>query len=181
MEQDRIKKLSRSLSLWLRHKPENIGIIIDKQGWTNIVELIKKGSSKIEFTIDDLKQVVEENDKQRFEIDLDNDLIRASQGHSINVDIKYDEYIPDGSVFHGTTLENIESIKKEGLISGNRQHVHLSKNRTVAQTVGSRHGKNVVILEVDARRMRADKQKLFISKNGVILTKHVDPKYIKFI
>ena len=35
-------KLSKFLSLILRHKPETIGITLDKNGWVDINELIEK-------------------------------------------------------------------------------------------------------------------------------------------
>ena len=36
-----LTKVSKFLSLILRHKPETIGIGLDKNGWANIDELIK--------------------------------------------------------------------------------------------------------------------------------------------
>ena len=40
------KEQSKYLSYILRHKPEFVGIILDKDGWTNIEDLIARSSDK---------------------------------------------------------------------------------------------------------------------------------------
>lgn len=37
-----ITRISKFLSLVLRHQPETIGIHLDQNGWTDVEELIKK-------------------------------------------------------------------------------------------------------------------------------------------
>ena len=63
-EQDK-KRISKFLSLVLRHAPEKIGLDIDENGWASIKELMFK--SKLKFSLEDLEEVVETNDKKRFE------------------------------------------------------------------------------------------------------------------
>lgn len=178
MEKKKEKKLSKSLSYWLRHKPEDIGIELTEDGWTNIYDLIEKAKDKVEFTFDELKYVVENNDKQRFSINEDEMLIRANQGHSIKVDLKLEEVIPPQILYHGAPVGVVDLIMKEGLSKMNRHHVHLSSDEETAAMVGSRRGK-FEILQIEAMRLRADGHKIYMSANGVYLVDEVPPEYIK--
>ncbi|HUS50733.1 MAG TPA: RNA 2'-phosphotransferase, partial [Candidatus Paceibacterota bacterium] len=120
MDKDKHKKISKSLSYWLRHRPESIGITLEKDGWTNVNELIEKAKSEIEFSLDDLKEVVKNCDKQRFKISDDFSEIRASQGHSVDVKINFQEITAPPVLYHGTVNQFIDSIKKKGLLPGKR-------------------------------------------------------------
>lgn len=179
MDKNREKRISKSLSFWLRHNPEDIGITIGNDGWTDIDELIEKAADKgVEFTFDELKEVVSNNDKKRFLINEDETLIRANQGHSIEVKMKFNEAVPPQILYHGTPVGVVDLIMKEGLSKMSRHHVHLSPNKETAAIVGSRRGK-FEILEIEAMRMRADGYKIYISENGVYLVDEVPVKYIK--
>ena len=166
-------RLSKLLSLVLRHKPEEIGIIVDNQGWTNVNELLKKVKG---LTREELNKVVEENNKQRFSFSKDGTKIRANQGHSLQVDLELDPVIPPDILYHGTAEKYISAIKKVGLQKRNRLYVHLSDNIETAKSVGSRHGKPLVI-SIRSLRMYNDEIVFYRSENGVWLTDHVDPKY----
>jgi putative RNA 2'-phosphotransferase len=179
MEKERHTKISKALSYWLRHRPEKIGIILDKNGWTDISILIEKAKTEIEFTFEELKEVVVNCDKQRFALSEDNLQIRASQGHSIKVKIDFKEIAAPPVLYHGTVKDAIDSIKKAGLRPMNRHHVHLSKDEATAQNVGARRGKPI-ILKIDAMKMQDEGFKFYISENGVYLTDIVPKKYITF-
>jgi putative RNA 2'-phosphotransferase len=172
------RKVSKTLSYVLRHKPEQIGIIIDKNGWTDVNDLLNKISIKVEnVTFEVLEEVVAENDKQRFSFNEDKTKIRANQGHSIKVDLELKTKRPPKTLYHGTTKEAIDGIVKSGLIKMNRQHVHLSDEKETATKVGSRRGKAIIIF-IDTQKMYADGFKFYQSENGVWLTDHVPSKYL---
>lgn len=176
MNKDMIK-LSRYLSLILRHKPETIGITLDKHGWANVRELIKGINKTQHFTMNMLEKIVEEDEKQRYSFNREKTLIRANQGHSIDVDVELKEVEPPDYLFHGTGIKYCSSIDKEGLISKSRLYVHLSKDLTTAINVGSRHGEPIVYL-IDSKTMYKDGYKFYLSENGVWLTKNVPLKYL---
>lgn len=178
MQNNNEKKISKSLSFWLRHNPDDIGIELKEGGWVDIDELIDKASSKIEITLEDLKRVVKNNDKQRFSINEEQNLIRANQGHSIDVKIDFEQVVPPKFLYHGTPVGIVDIILKEGLNKMSRTHVHLSKDVETAKVVGSRRGE-FVVLEIEALRMRADGYKIYKSENGVFLVDEVPSKYIK--
>lgn len=171
--------ISKFLSLVLRHKPETIGIQLDQNGWTDIRELIEKSNKYgIQFDREILNHVVASNSKKRFVFNDKFDKIRASQGHSIEIELGYKNQKPPEILFHGTSEKSVQSILKKGLQKQSRQHVHLSSNIDTAINVGQRHGKPIVFL-VLAEKMYNDNFQFFISENGVWLTDNVPTKYLK--
>ena len=180
MNEKREKSISKSLSFWLRHKPEDIGITIQKNGWTSVSELIEKASDKFPMTFDEIQYVVENQNPEKRRLTLSEDLseIKANQGHSIEVVLEFDEVVPPQILYHGAPVGVIETIMKEGLKKMNRHHVHLSPDEETAAIVGGRRGK-FEILEIEAMRLRADGHKIYMSENGVYLVDEVPVKYIK--
>jgi len=178
MNEKEKKKISKFLSLVLRHKPETIAIELDENGWTDVEALIAKSRDYgVKYDLQILKEVVETNDKKRFAFDDQLKRIRASQGHSLNIDLGYQAQKPPEFLFHGTAMKNVESIQESGLEKRSRQHVHLSIDLETAIKVGQRHGKPFVF-KVKAKEMSEDKIAFYISENGVWLTDHVPSKYL---
>lgn len=180
MNEKTAKTVSKFLSLVLRHSPEKIGLKLDENGWADVDELILKCSKKghkLDAVL--LDYVVENNDKKRFAYNEDKTKIRASQGHSISVELNLNEAEPSEFLYHGTVAKFLENIKKEGLQKMNRQHVHLSQDRETAIKVGGRRGVPQ-ILTVRSGEMRRDGFKFYLSENNVWLTDEVPAKYIEF-
>lgn len=174
------KSVSKFLSLVLRHSPETIGLKLDENGWADVEELITKCSQKgNKLDAELLDYVVENNDKKRFAFNEDKTKIRASQGHSISVELNLNEAEPSEFLYHGTVGKFMESIKREGLQKMSRQHVHLSKDKETAIKVGSRRGVPQ-ILTVRSGAMYKDGFKFYLSENNVWLTAEVPAKYIEF-
>lgn len=172
-------KISKFLSLVLRHKPETIGIDLDENGWVSVKDLIKKSDEYgIRFNLEILKDIVETNNKKRFAFNQSIDRIRASQGHSIEVELGYSNKQPPEFLFHGTALKYVESILENGLQKRNRQHVHLTHEIETALKVGQRHGKPY-IFKVLATKMHKEKHEFFLSENGVWLTEFVPIQYLE--
>lgn len=179
MDEDLTKK-SKALSRVLRHRPDAVGITLDKHGWCDVEELLEKlAAIGTVLSREQLDHIVEHNDKARFALSDDGARIRATQGHSVTgVDLQLREKTPPPVLYHGTTRKSIEAIMRQGLLPMNRHHVHLSPDVATATAVGSRRGP-VVILVVDTFRMHRDGHRFFISENNVWLTKHVPPKYLR--
>jgi putative RNA 2'-phosphotransferase len=171
---------SKFLSLILRHKPEEIGLILDPEGWADLDELIRLANAKGNaLTRELVREIVASNDKQRFALSPDGLRIRANQGHSVHVDLKLEPQPPPDILFHGTATRFVASILEAGLRPGSRQHVHLSAGEDTAINVGSRHGKPVV-LKVRAADMVRDGHRFYRSANGVWLTDLVPPGYLDY-
>lgn len=175
-----MKQISKFISLILRHKPELIGLTLDENGWANVDELIEKSNTNDnELTLDLLKQIVEENDKQRFTFNEDYSKIRANQGHTVKVDLELESTTPPEFLYHGTVEKFIDSIKENGLKPIERLHVHLSKDIDTAKNVGSRRG-SPIILKIQSLKMHENNHVFYLSKNGVWLCDAVPTEYIQF-
>ncbi|WP_419494358.1 RNA 2'-phosphotransferase [Chryseobacterium bernardetii] len=178
MNEIETKRISKFLSLILRHQPETIGLKLDENGWADVEELRERSAKKkVYFSLEELDEVVETNNKKRFAFNEDKTKIRASQGHSINIDLALEALQPPDFLYHGTAEANISSILEKGIEKRNRQHVHLSADKETATKVGMRHGKPI-ILTIRTGKMYEDGIAFFQSANGVWLTEFVDPKYI---
>jgi len=177
---NRTVKVSRFLSLVLRHEPEKIGLTLDDEGWVSVVELLRAFEAHgFDLTLGELQEVVHTNDKKRFSFSSDGSLIRASQGHSVKVELGCEPTPPPRILYHGTAERFLPSISQQGLLKGSRQHVHLSEQKETATEVGRRYGKPVV-LRVASERMHTDGYLFFLSDNGVWLIEHVPVEYITF-
>ncbi len=173
-----LNKTSRFISLILRHRPDTIGISLDEHGWASVEELLV-GISKTQYIdMEMLEKIVKTDSKQRYSFNEDKTLIRANQGHSIDVDVELPKKQPPIILYHGTGEKYVASIDEQGLIPKSRLYVHLSGDEATATIVGSRHGRPVVY-EVLASQMYHDGYEFFQSVNGVWLTKAVSVKYLK--
>lgn len=171
--------ISKYIALILRHKPETIGLVLDKHGWADVNQLVDGIKKKYpEFTKQNLEVIVANDNKQRYSFSEDDLHIRANQGHSVNVNVELKEIDPPNLLYHGTATRFVESIKKEGLVPKTRLYVHLSKDYDTAVKVGQRHGEPIV-LTINAAKMKNDGFKFFVSENGVYLTKRVPTEYIR--
>ena len=176
-----LNNISKYMSLILRHKPDVIGIELDEHGWANVNDLIsgiEKDNHGFNFEL--LEEIVRSDSKQRYSFNDDKSLIRANQGHSVNVDVELKEKEPPEYLYHGTVEKYVKSINQDGLIPKSRLYVHLSKDIKTAEIVGKRHGKEVVYC-IDSRQMYRDGYKFYLSENGVWLTKEAPVKYLEMV
>jgi putative RNA 2'-phosphotransferase len=181
MDNNKNINLNKYLCLILRHKPEIIGVELDKRGWTDVallIENLKKAGKKINLEL--LKQIVDTDNKNRFSFDESYEKIRANQGHSIKIDLGYKTQQPPDTLYHGTAKRLVKSIMKNGLDKRNRHHVHLSLDVETAINVGKRHGEPHVF-KIFAGQMFNEGFQFYFSDNGVWLTDNVPIKYLSHI
>lgn len=171
-------RISKLISLVLRHKPEEIGLTLDEHGWGNVEELLTKMQPRYDIDMATLEEIVRTNNKQRFSFDKTHTKIRANQGHSIEVDVELQEAVPPEILYHGTGEKSVVAIDEKGLLPMNRLHVHLSGDEETAIRVGKRHGK-LVIYKVKSGEMSRDGYIFYLSVNNVWLTKEVPVKYLE--
>lgn len=164
----------RKLAFLLRHDSD---YQFDSHGWREVRDLVENHG----FSLEELKLIVATNNKQRFEFSDDGHLIRARQGHSVDVDVELEEAEPPKYLFHGTIAKNVQSIMEHGLCRLSRQYVHLSADIETALQVGGRRRGKVVILKIMAQTMMEDGYSFWLSRNNVWLAKSVPPKYIELM
>ena len=173
---------SKFLALILRHKPQVVGITLDKNGWANIDDLLI-AMNKQEHLIDKqlLDRIVATDDKKRYEYDSTGTKIRASQGHSLkDVDLQLEPKTPPDKLYHGTATRFLAAIMTGGLLPQNRQYVHFSSDVNTAIKVGQRHGEPVILI-IDTKKMYEDGYMFYLSNNGIWLTKKVPREYIRIV
>ncbi|BCU76535.1 RNA 2'-phosphotransferase [Luteolibacter sp. LG18] len=171
---------SKLLSMVLRHQPRMIGISLDKAGWVDTAVLLaalQRHGHQVDRAY--LEEIVATSDKKRFAFNEDGSRIRASQGHSLTVDLELAPQVPPETLWHGTVDYFLDSIRATGLEKRQRHHVHLSADTATATIVGERRGKPV-LLRIRAAAMHREGLRFFRSDNGVWLTDHVPPRYIAF-
>lgn len=173
-----LNKISKYISLILRHQPEVLGIQLDEHGWADVAELIKGIAKDYPFDMAMLEEIVRTDSKQRYSFNEDKTLIRANQGHSIPVDVELEQTAPPPFLWHGTGAKFVSSIDATGLIPKSRLYVHLSGDKETAVNVGRRHGKPVVY-KVLTGKMAEDGYAFYLSKNGVWLTERVPAEYLE--
>jgi putative RNA 2'-phosphotransferase len=179
LSKEQTTKISRALSYVLRHNPSSINLQVDKNGWASVKDLLSKlkvNGTTISYDV--LKYIVETNNKKRFRLNEDFSMIRASQGHSIEIDLNYMEKVPPAILYYGTAEKDLTAILQTGLQKMNRHHVHLSSDIETAMTVGRRHGKPIVLL-IAAQEMHQQGFIFFESDNNVWLTEVVPARFIK--
>lgn len=178
MENKQLVQISKMIAKTLRHKPESFGLKLESGGWVAVTALLEAFERKgYRLSQTELEEVVRRNDKQRFAFDESGRRIRASQGHSVDIDLGLEALEPPELLFHGTTTAALERVLETGLQRMSRHHVHLSIDEETAQRVGSRHGQ-AVILRVAARAMHEAGHAFYRSDNGVWLTDSVLPAFL---
>ena len=128
--------ISKFMSGLLRHFPDEYDLNYTSNGWFCLTEVIDciNNENNTNMTLEDIQSIINESSKNRYEIDIDKNIIRASYGHSI--DITMDSYntsdIPT-YLYHGTAQSNLNSIMDSGLIPQNRNKVHLTDSKSEAK------------------------------------------------
>jgi 2'-phosphotransferase len=189
-------KISKTMSWILRHGLIELGLVSDKLGRIPLNTLLKLDQMKqIGATRELVLDVIKSNDKQRFRLDIVNgqEMIGANQGHSKEIGDTIDNKKlmvkitkPIDLCVHGTYSNVIKEIKKYGLKTMNRTHIHFASGYPDNNIVisGARPNANVFI-EIDMEKTMCDNIDFYISSNGVILSGGVngviEPKYFKNI
>lgn len=170
-------RLSKALSYYLRHAPHELEMTLLPGGWVEQSELLEALRKKnIQASLDDLKRIARNSDKQRFA--LEGTRMRANQGHSVPVDLELQPKVPPEVLYHGTPRASLASIFEHGLRKGQRHHVHLSADPKTAIQVGQRRGEPV-ILRIQAAAMHAQGHLFYQSANGVWLTESVPAPFLQ--
>jgi putative RNA 2'-phosphotransferase len=129
--------------------------------------------------LEELRHIVAINEKKRFAFSDDGQRIRASQGHSVEIDFQYQSEVPPEYLYHGTPEKFVESIRASGLNRGDRHDVHLSPDAATATKVGQRRGKPIV-LKIRAGEMHRAGHVFRRSANNVWLVDFVPAEFIEF-
>jgi putative RNA 2'-phosphotransferase len=143
-------RLSKFLSLVLRHRPDEYDLEMDAEGFVDfdsLIDVLVAEDILAENAEEDVRELVEGSDRKRFEIA--NGRIRALYGHSSRIRLNYPADDPPPLLYHGTTAETARRVAEEGLQPAGRALVHLSATEEEALSVGKRHTESPVLIRVD--------------------------------
>lgn len=167
--------LSKTLSYFLRHNPAEGNLDVDEQGFVDLEDLLTTlRENGWDMSREDFIERLDDPGVERFE--RMGSAVRATYGHSIEVEPEYQKIDPDFPLFHGTSRRAWESIQNEGIKPMNRQYVHLSRTRDEALRVGRRHDNNPVVLTIEPGFGGAGP---FYEAGPVVLTEYVEPEWIR--
>jgi len=176
------QRLSRYLSMLLRHKPESIGLKMDAAGWVDVDELIEKVQKTGKYKIDrcTLEHIVETDNKSRYRFNDTKTRVKACQGHSIPWVVPELEYkTPPEFLYHGTTNQALQLILKSGHIDKMKRHaVHMQADVSKAWQSAKRWNQTPVVLKIDAAKMHEDGLVFGVSENNVWCVESVPKEYI---
>lgn len=164
-------KESKRLAYLLRHSN-----LPDHNGWVKVSVVL----GDLGLSLQDLQQIIESDNKGRFEFLEDKTSVRALYGHTIDVNLGLEPTIPPPVLYHGTAEKYIDSIMKEGLRPRKRNFVHLSETIDMAKQIGTRHG-SPVVLSIDIEAMIRTGYKFYKAQNSIWLTGDIPPKFLKVV
>jgi len=176
------KRVSKYISLLLRHKPGNLRL--DSRGCCRLDDLIDVVKARMNFPVtkEDVIQLTLPSDdstvKTRFEIE--GEFIRAGHGHSISIE-GYKEVDPTLPLYHATTAKSAGLIKKNGLLAKNRDKVHLACDKAITIEAAKRRSKSVVLIGIDLEAAKKLGVKFYKSADErIILSDDIPPECLSF-
>ncbi|KXN65869.1 phosphotransferase KptA/Tpt1 [Conidiobolus coronatus NRRL 28638] len=188
----RLVKLSKLLSLTLRHKAIDQGFKINSEGYINLYELLNSDIYK-NYKLDEIVKVVKDNEKNRFKLSrnpsdeskteenlLENSdevnywFIKANQGHSIQIEnleltpiLNHSDF---PTIIHGTYEDKWELIKTQGLNRMSRNHIHFSIGLPGdGEVISGMRTSCKVLIYINLKKAIEDKIPFYISSNKVVL------------
>ncbi|MCK8523071.1 RNA 2'-phosphotransferase [Aquimarina sp. D1M17] len=172
--------ISDLINYWLRHHPEDADIDLDEFGWAKIEDVLTALRYKgFDVKRSDIIVLNKEFHLPKWKIDLENDKIKSAHGHSILIQYERTLQMPPKYLYHGTAVQNVENIQKEGLKSMQRQYVHLAETIELAKEVGSRHGKPTIIV-LETKKLLDNGWIFYKTEENVWLTKDIPTQYLSF-
>jgi putative RNA 2'-phosphotransferase len=166
------RKLSKLMSLVLRHRPEALGLTLDERGFCAVDALVRAASEALgrEVTRAEVEALAgpPASPEQKVRFELEGDFVRAGHGHSIPI-AGYRAASPRPPLYHATVRAALPSIRAEGLRAMARQKVHLSTDRSITLEAARRRSRDTVLIEVDLEAAR---------RAGVGFYESADPRIV---
>jgi putative RNA 2'-phosphotransferase len=171
---------SKTLSMWLRHKPERGGLTLSKEGWAAIPAILEAFEKQdLPLSRPEFDEIVRLDPKGRFEVERDR--VRARYGHSVELEEKPHPGMPPATLYHGTARRYVAKVMETGLRPMKRQYVHLSPDKATAREVGKRRDQQPAILVVAAHQAHEAGIQFYPRGRGVWLSDPIPPQYLSIL
>jgi putative RNA 2'-phosphotransferase len=176
-----LTRLSKFMSLVLRHQPREYGLVPDAEGFVPLSALLTvvRRERGLRADLAEIMTVVEEGQPKRFEVR--GELVRAAYGHSFQGEapVAYAPAEPPATLYHGTNRRALAGIRRDGLKAMKRQYVHLSTTVERARDVGGRRTREPIILVVHAQAARAAGVEFYSPEPRHFLAQAIPPRFVE--
>jgi len=180
MNDGELNSLGRIIAGVLRHFPEKLGVMIDGHGWVDISEFVEAiGISRSGFhwlRNHHIDAIALTDPKGRYQ--LDGGMVRATYGHTIDVNLDDLPLADIDEFFYPVTEEEIDIILEGGLNPIDRKNVHLSGSIEKALEAGRVRTEEPLIIKIDGAKAKKDGIKIYHAGKDVYITDRIDAKYI---
>jgi len=180
MSDHELNALSRIVAGALRHFPDKLGLMMDGRGWVDISSFIDSlGTSRSGFDwlrVHHIEALVVTDPRKRYQID--GGMIRATYGHTIDVNLDDLPIADIDEFYYPVTEEEADMIIEGGLHPIDRKKVHLSGSIEKAIEAGKVRTNNPLILKIDGKKAKKAGIKIYRAGNDVYITDNIDAKYI---
>ncbi len=181
LNDEEVETLGRTMAGVLRHFPERYGLEMDAHGWVDLRDFltaVQIRNKRFKFLRPHhVVGLIETDPKGRYQ--FEDGKIRATYGHSMDIDLDLPtEGIPD-VLFYPTTEEESHLLLEAGLRPSDRKMVHLSATFEAAMEAGRVRIQNPVILEVDTKAARAAGAVIMKAGKTVYTTKEIAGEFLR--
>ena len=171
------KRISKLLSLMLRHRPDEFGLNVDEYGYAPVEDVVEALGTKIDDITDDiLLEMLNAPDQRRFE--LNEKGVRAKYGHSFFVEMDDPEEPPE-HLYIGCTQEQAATYSDKGIRPVDRSYIHLSISREAAEARNRRV--ELPCLAVIAARDAHEGGVEFYPRGEIVLCRDIPSQFISNI
>jgi putative RNA 2'-phosphotransferase len=181
MNEDELERIGRTMAGALRHFPENFNLEMDDQGFVNLrdfVRALQTHQKRFHWVRPHhIIAVIETDPKGRYQVS--NESIRATYGHTIELDLRLPtDNIPE-ELYYPTTPEEADIILETGLKPSDRKMVHLSKTYGDAMNAGKVRTDDPIILAIDVEKAITDGYSVGRAGRTVYLAKEIPAEYLR--
>ena len=179
LNDEQTERLGRFISGALRHFPDDLGLAMNQHGWVDVDVLVDAMRTRYKWSNrEKLFSIIESDEKGRYEIK--GNKIRARYGHSVDVDLDYDENtLPE--LYYGASREEVDILLEKGIKPVKQRYVHLSTSVDKAREVAKIHTEDPVLLVVNAEEARNDGVMMLSATENIVLADEIPPEYLSLM
>lgn len=179
LNDEQTERLGRFISGALRHFPDDLGLAMNQHGWVDVDVLVDAMRTRYKWSNrEKLFSIIESDEKGRYEIK--GNKIRARYGHSVDVDLDYDENtLPE--LYYGASREEVDILLEKGIKPVKQRYVHLSTSVDKAREVAKIHTEDPVLLVINAEEAHNDGVMMLSATENIVLADEIPPEYLSLM
>lgn len=177
LNDEQTERLGRFVSGALRHFPDDLGLAMNQHGWVDVDVLVDAMRTRYKWSNKEkLFSIIESDEKGRYEVK--GNKIRARYGHSVDVDLDYDENtLPE--LYYGASREEVDILLEKGIKPIKQRYVHLSTSVEKAREVAKIHTDDPVLLVINAGEAQDDGVTMLSATENIVLAEEIPAQYLR--